>query len=281
VAAAVSQTHELKRHSVQSRADPELRRGHGDDARDLYRGLRGQAVPDEADLSAMTSRDEVPIETFERDHDRIRVLVVDSHDLFRTGIASLLASEPDIEVVGQASGTRAGVRLAHEVRPDVVLMELLMPDLHGSVATRMILERDPGVRVVMLTVASSYADIDAAMAAGACSFVAKDESLETVLFVVRGASHGATWLSPQAAEVVLNRLRHSHREPDLEPVELLSPRELDVLLLIARGFENAEIAETLHVSLGTVKNHVSNLLAKLALQSRVQAAIYAVLHGLT
>ena len=212
----------------------------------------------------------------------IRVLVVDDHDLFRTGLAVLLRSQPGIEVVAQASGGRMAVRLAEELRPDVVLMDLRMPDLEGPAATRAILERDPSARVVALTVASGDADVTAALEAGACGFLAKDTPIDGVVVAVHAAASGAVWLSPRAAEVVLGRMRQAEAQPglDLGPIGELSPRERDVLDLIARGMENEEIAEELSISPRTAKNHVSSILAKLGLPSRVQAAIYAVRRGL-
>jgi DNA-binding NarL/FixJ family response regulator len=212
----------------------------------------------------------------------IRVLVVDDHDLFRIGLSSLLASEPDIKVVAQASGGRMAVRLAEELRPDVVLMDLRMPDLEGSEATRQILERHPVARVLILTVASDEREVEAALEAGACGFLAKETPVESVAVGVRAAAQGVAWLSPRAAEVVLGRVRRRRVEQqwDAELQERLSARELGVLRLIARGMENAEIAETLGISPRTAKNHVSNILTKLGLPSRVEAAIYAVRRGL-
>lgn len=212
----------------------------------------------------------------------IRVLVVDDHDLFRTGLASLLASQPDIEVVAQASGGRMGVRLADELRPDVVLMDLRMPDLDGPAATRQILALHPGIRVLVLTLSSESSDVESALNAGASGFMTKDTPIDSVVVAVRAAAQGVAWLSPRAAELVLGRVRQWRAEQEHEPGSLdrLSTRELDVLRLIARGMENAEIAETLNISPRTAKNHVSNVLAKLGLPGRVQAAIYAVRHGL-
>ena len=210
----------------------------------------------------------------------IRVLVVDDHDLFRSGLASLLGGESGIEVVGQASGGRAGVRLADELRPDVVLMDLRMPDVDGIEATRTIVARQGSTSVIALTVLSEDQDVESAVQAGACGFLAKDSPIDEVVAAVRAAAQGAAWLSPRAADVVLGRLRHTEPEPAPVPIEQLSPRELDVLRLIARGMENAEIASTLHISPRTAKNHVSSILTKLGLPSRVQAAIYAVRSGL-
>jgi DNA-binding NarL/FixJ family response regulator len=213
----------------------------------------------------------------------IRVLVVDDHDLFRTGLASLLGAQPGIEVVAQASGGRMGVRLANELQPDVVLMDVRMPDLEGPEATREILEQNPSIRVVALTVVSDDADVASVVEAGASGFLAKDTPIDGVVLAVRAAANGVAWLSPRAAEVVLGRVRRAgiDPEPDRDEVDELSSRELEVLRLVARGMENSEIANELGISPRTAKNHVSNILAKLGLPSRIQAAIYAVRRGLT
>lgn len=212
----------------------------------------------------------------------IGVLVVDDHDLFRTGLSSLLSAEQDIEVLAQASTGRSGIRLAGELQPDVVLMDLRMPDISGHDATRAIIAERPSARVVVLTVSSADEDVEAAIQAGACGFLAKDTPIEEVVSAVRAAAGGSAWLSSRAAEVVLGGLRRAKQErlPADDLIEELSPRELEVLQLIARGMENAEIADTLNISPRTAKNHVSSILAKLGLPSRVQAAIYAVRHNL-
>ena len=219
----------------------------------------------------------------EHNEARIRVLLVDDHDLFRTGLASMLSAEPGFQVVAQASGGRMGVRLAGELRPDVVLMDLRMPDLSGPEATREIVDSYPDIRVLALTVASDDADVNAALHAGACGFAAKDTPIDTLVVAVQAAASGVAWLSPHAARVVLGQIRaagpdqpHSHSS-----IDLLSERELEVLRLIAAGMGNAEIARMLNISPRTAKNHVSNVLGKLGLPSRVQAAVYAVREGVT
>jgi DNA-binding NarL/FixJ family response regulator len=212
----------------------------------------------------------------------IRVLVVDDHDLFRTGLASLLAAQEDIDVIGQASGGRAAIRLAAELGPDVVLMDMRMPDIDGLAATRAILEQEPTRKVVVLTVASDEADVAAAVVAGAQGYLVKDSPVDDVIAAVRAAARGVAWLSPRAASGLLGRIRREHEEiaPASERDTSLSPREREVLALIAAGVENAEIARRLNISPRTAKNHVSNILAKLAVPNRIQAAVYAVRNGL-
>jgi two-component system, NarL family, response regulator LiaR len=207
----------------------------------------------------------------------VRILVIEDHDLFRTGLAFYLGAEPDLEVVGQASGGRMGVRMARELAPDVVLMDLRMPDMHGTDAIQAILAQQPDIKAVALTVATEDEDIAAAIGAGACAFLVKDSPVEDVIAAIRAAVSGSAWLSPRAADAVLGRLRQAR--PEAQPagaLEQLSARELEVLKLIARGLENAEIAEELDISPSTAKNHVSSILTKLGLPNRIHAAIYAI-----
>ena len=213
---------------------------------------------------------------------RIRVLVVDDHDLFRAGLASVLGSQAGIQVVAQASGGRAGVRLAAEVRPDVVLMDMRMPDLDGPVATQQILAHNPDTRVLALTVAATDDDVASAVVAGACGVLFKDSPIDDVVDAVRAAARGIAWLAPRAAEALLERIRRDYVEPTeaSEPEPDLSPREIEVLQLVARGLDNGEIAAELNISPRTAKNHVSSILAKLEVPNRIQAATYAVRSGL-
>jgi DNA-binding NarL/FixJ family response regulator len=215
--------------------------------------------------------------------DLARVLVADDHDLFRVGLASALATYEDIEVVAQASGGKMAVRLAAELRPDVILMDLRMPDLDGLDATRQILEADPSGRVVALTMAAGEADVAAAIAAGMSGYLIKDAPIDDVIAAIRAAVSGTAWLSPRAARAVLDRMRREHIEagPASESVgEELSPREQEVLELVGRGLDNNKIAAELYISPCTAKNHVSSILAKLGVANRIQAAAYAWRHCL-
>jgi two-component system, NarL family, response regulator LiaR len=211
------------------------------------------------------------------------VLVVDDHDLFRAGLASLLSDQTDIEIVAQASGGRMGVQLAGELHPDVVLMDLRMKDLSGIEATRQIIEHDPEIRVLALTVAATDAEVIAALHAGATGYLAKDTEIDSVVVAIRAAVSGTAWLSPKAAQVVLGRIRAAAAQETRTPrlIEQLSAREREVLCLIAIGKENSEIASELHISPRTAKNHVSSILTKLDVPGRVQAAVYAVRHGVS
>ncbi len=198
----------------------------------------------------------------------IRVLVVDDHDLFRIGLSSLLAAEPGIEVAAQASGGRAGVRLAHELRPDVVLMGLQMPDLPGPEATREILSDRPSTRVVLLTVPSGDDDVEEAVLAGACGFLAMDTPIDEVVTAVRAVAQGMAWRSPR--EVVPGRIRRTARQrKSSDKLEtMLSARQLQVLRLLARGLDNEAIAAKLDISPRTVLNHIASILRKLGLHRR-------------
>jgi DNA-binding NarL/FixJ family response regulator len=213
----------------------------------------------------------------------IRVLLVDDHALFRSGLSALIAEE-GFEVVGQASDGADGVRLARELVPDVVIMDLNMPGMSGVEATRATAVQAPASRVVVLTVSGDETNVTDAVLAGACGYLLKDASVEDILAALRAAAAGESWISPRVAGALLERVRSGNAEAQVaEPAESgasLSDRELQVLRLIAQGKENTEIAAELFMSPKTAKNHVSSILAKLQLQNRIQAAVYAVKRGL-
>jgi DNA-binding NarL/FixJ family response regulator len=226
-------------------------------------------------------RDDTRVEA-EPEHDEPRVLLVDDHDLFRTGLVSLLA-EHGVQVAGEAATGEAAVRLVRELAPDVVVMDLNMPGISGVEATRQIVTFAPRTRVVVLTISVDGTDVVDAVMAGACGYLLKDSTVEQLMAGIRAAAAGESLISPQIAAKVLQMLR-SQSVASTNAAEAvraeLSERELEVLKLIAIGKDNAEIAQELFISPKTVKNHISNILMKLQIENRIQAAVYAVRTGL-
>ena len=210
-----------------------------------------------------------------------RVLLVDDHDLFRTGLKTLL-EEQGIRAVGEAPNGQTALRLVSELAPDVVIMDLNMPGLSGVATTRQLTSIAPLARVVVLTISSEDSDVMDAVMAGACGYLLKDSSIHDLVGGIRAAAAGESLISPQIAAKVLQRLRAQGTSEDAaEKVSAeLSDREIEVLKLIANGKDNAEIARELYISPKTVKNHISNILMKLQIENRIQAAVYAVRSGL-
>jgi DNA-binding NarL/FixJ family response regulator len=212
--------------------------------------------------------------------DRLRVLLVDDHDLFRTGLRNLL-EEQGVQVVGEAAGGTDALRIVREIAPDVVVMDLNMPGMSGVEATREITSIAPLTRVVVLTISDQDDDVMDAIVAGACGYLVKDSSIEELMRGINAASVGESLISPPIASKVLQRMRAVTLDQGAEKIRAeLSERELDVLRLIANGKDNSEIAEALHISPKTVKNHISNILMKLQIENRIQAAVYAVRSGI-
>ena len=208
--------------------------------------------------------------------DRLRVLLVDDHDLFRTGLRNLL-EEQGVQVVGEAASGTDALRIVREIAPDVVVMDLNMPGMSGVEATREITSIAPLTRVVVLTISDQDDDVMDAIVAGACGYLVKDSSIEELMRGINAASVGESLISPPIASKVLQRMRAVTLDQGAEKIRAeLSERELDVLRLIANGKDNSEIAEALHISPKTVKNHISNILMKLQIENRIQAAVYAV-----
>jgi len=213
--------------------------------------------------------------------DELRVLVVDDHDLFRTGLRNLL-EEQGVNVVGEAENGETAIRLASELAPDVVIMDLNMPGFGGVETTRRLSSLAPLSRVVVLTISADDDDVMNAVIAGACGYLLKDSSIQELIAGIRAASEGESLISPQIAAKVLQRLRAQSKDADAaETIRAeLSDRELQVLKLIANGKDNAQIARELFISPKTVKNHISNILMKLQIENRIQAAVYAVRSGI-
>jgi DNA-binding NarL/FixJ family response regulator len=202
---------------------------------------------------------------------RIRVLMVADDDLSRSGLASLLAQERDIDVVAESPSGRSGIQLASELRPDVVLMSLRLPDLKGSEATREILKRSPTTRVLVFTVFSNRSkpsngdDVKSAAQAGASGFLARNTPIEAIIKAVRAAAEDSRRLVPRAAKEVLAALHRSDAatQPHRALAGRLSPRELEVLRLVRRGLDNDEIAEVIGTSPRRVEQVVSIIVGKL------------------
>jgi DNA-binding NarL/FixJ family response regulator len=213
--------------------------------------------------------------------DEVRVVVVDDHDLFRSGLRNLL-EEQGVNVVGEAANGQTAIRLASELAPDVVIMDLNMPGLTGVETTRKLAGIAPLTRVVVLTISADDDDVMDAVMAGACGYLLKDSSIQDLIVGIRAAAAGESLISPQIAGKLLQRLRSQSTSEDAAATirAELSDREIEVLKLIANGKDNAQIARDLFISPKTVKNHISNILMKLQIDNRIQAAVYAVRSGI-
>jgi len=211
----------------------------------------------------------------------VRVLLVDDHDLFRTGLRNLL-EERGVQIAGEAATGADAVRLVREVAPDVVIMDLHMPGMSGIEAIRQIASIAPLTRVLVLTISDQDEDVLHAILAGACGYLLKDASVDELIRGIEAAAVGEALVSPSIAGKVLQQVRATAANPEAADTNRaeLSHRELDVLKLIASGNDNAMIAAELHISPKTVKNHISNILMKLQIDNRIQAAVYAVRSGI-
>jgi DNA-binding NarL/FixJ family response regulator len=213
--------------------------------------------------------------------EELRVLLVDDHDLFRSGLRNLL-EERGIQIIGEAASGMEALRIVRDNPPDVVVMDLNMPAMGGVEATRRIAQIAPLTRVVVLTISDQDADVLNAILAGACGYLLKDSSIDDLIRGIASASIGEALISPHIASKVLQRVRSNTAQPEAEATirAELSEREIEVLKLIANGKDNAMIAAELHISPKTVKNHISNILMKLQIDNRIQAAVYAVRSGI-
>ena len=204
----------------------------------------------------------------------IRVLIVDDHPVVRAGLVGILAGEPDLSVVGEAASADEAVTVARSVTPDVVLMDLRMPGGDGVTATAGVLAAVPSARVVVLTTYESDADILRAVEAGATGYLLKDAARTDLVSAVRAAARGETVLAPSVATRLVDRMRRP------QPADALSPRELEVLRLVARGQTNGEIAKELSISEATVKTHLLRTFGKLGVSDRTAAVTTALAAGL-
>jgi len=204
----------------------------------------------------------------------IRILISDDHPVVRQGLRVYLGLDPDLELVGEATNGEEAVRLARELKPDVILMDLLMPGMDGLAATRVIRRELPDIEVVALTSVLEDRSVSDAIQAGAIGYFLKDAHPDDLLNAIKAAAAGQVQLCPQAAATLIRTMR-APAEP-----EPLTDREMDVLRLLARGYSNKEMARLLYVGDATVKTHVRNILTKLGVSSRTQATLYALRAGL-
>ncbi len=214
------------------------------------------------------------------DEKQIRVLMADDHPLVRDGIRSLLKTQPDIELVGEAADGVEAVALARELQPDIILLDLVMPKMDGLEALARIKAEDPEARVLVVTSFADDEKVFPAIKGGALGYILKEAPPLMLAQAIRDVCSGELWLHPTIARKVIGELNRppKNRPPTAEP---LTQRELEVLKLIARGLSNQEIAQELVLSAATVSYHVSHILSKLHLANRTQAALYALREGLS
>ena len=210
--------------------------------------------------------------------DNINILIVDDHAIVREGLRTLISTESGMVVVGEAADGVEGVHKARALHPDVILMDMVMPRKDGLQAITEIIAEDRGAHILVLTSFSHDDKVFPAIKAGALGYLLKNASPQALLTAIRDVHRGEPTMSPDIASKLMRELQHAS---DLPPIEdPLTEREIDVLRLIAQGLTNQEIAETLVIGVGTVRTHVSNILAKLHLANRTQAALHALREGL-
>ena len=207
----------------------------------------------------------------------IRIILVDDHAMLRKGLRFFLAGFDDLDLIGEAASGKEAIRLCAELEPDVVLMDMVMPDMDGAKATQAILDQTPAIHVIALTSFQEEDLIERALRAGAISYLLKNVSAQTLAEAIRQAHAGHSTLAPEATEALVKATRQRASQPDYG----LTERETEVLALLVAGLSNAEIAERLVVSVATVKFHVRNILSKLDVSSRAEAIALAWQQGIT
>jgi len=205
----------------------------------------------------------------------IRVMLVDDHNVVRSGLATFLRAFDDLELVAEAKNGWEAVRLCREKKPDVILMDLMMPEMDGIAATKVISAEYPGIKIIAMTSFEDEQLVQGVLAAGAISYLIKNVTSDELAKAIRDAASGRSTLSPEAARVLVQATR-----PTKQPLFDLTEREMEVLNLVVQGHSNQQIAEVLFVTIATVKAHISNILSKLQVSSRAEAINYAIKHKL-
>lgn len=207
----------------------------------------------------------------------IKVLFADDHEMVRIGVSAYLSAQPDIEVIAEADDGAPAVTLALELKPDIILMDLVMKEMDGIEATEQIIEEWPEAKIIIVTSFLDDEKVYPALEAGATSYMLKTSKADEIAKAIRATYAGQSILEPEVTGKIMSKMRNK-QETELH--DDLTEREMEVLLLIAQGKSNQEIADELFIALKTVKVHVSNILGKLEVQDRTQAVIYAFKHGL-
>lgn len=210
----------------------------------------------------------------------MRVVICDDQDIVRDGLELLLKLEADIEIVGVAGDGAEAVEMAEREKPDLVLMDLKMPIMNGVDATREIRAKFRDVKVLVLTTYGTDEWVIEAIRAGASGYLLKDAPREEVLKAIRGTIEGKTYVDPSVAGKILEELTSAKKKPATSITSKLTEREIEILQLLARGLSNEDIAKQIYLSEGTVRNHITSIVAKLGVSDRTQAAIIALQHGL-
>ena len=210
----------------------------------------------------------------------MKILLCDDQAVIRDGLEMLLTLEKDFQVIGTAQDGAEAVELAAQKQPDLILMDLKMPGTNGIEATRQIRARFPEMKILVLTTYDDDEWVFDAIRAGASGYLLKDTPRQKIIEAIRGTMEGKSFVDPAIAGKLMNQVASNQKQPTSLLVEKLTERELDVLRLIAKGFNNSDIAGQLHLSEGTVRNHVSAILEKLSVSDRTQAAVIAIQHGL-
>ena len=201
----------------------------------------------------------------------IRVMLVDDHNVVRSGLSTFLRAYDDLELVGEAGNGLEALNLCRHKKPDVILMDLMMPEMDGIAATRAILQDSPEIKIIAMTSFEEETLVQGVLAAGAISYLLKNVTADELVTAIRAASAGKSTLSPEAAKALIHATR-----PAEHPWLDLTEREMEVLNLVVQGNSNQQIADTMFLSLATVKAHVGNILSKLQVSSRAEAIAYAI-----